>query len=187
MLFVYTTEDGVPYTAEDGTLLVVGTVTLEDVLGLITDRTLADVEAVQTLTKAIKHGTATDEQIREYLDVLHKGAYTYRDLNRVEDAVQYVAERLHEFGYLPVVPHIQSWSVEDKPNEQDFIRYFGNVAKLRNAITVWSSTPAAPNSVNGFDVDKANALEQILVDVDQILNHIQASWFYSDDLYSGEV
>lgn len=154
---------------------------------LITDRTQADVDAVKALAEAIKAGTATEEQVSRYLNEINKGAYTYRDLNRVEDAVQYVAERLHEFGYLPVVPHIQSWSVEDKPNEQDFIRYFGNVAMLRNAITVWSSTPAAPNSVNGFDVDKANALEQILVDVDQILNHIQASWFYSDDLYSGEV
>lgn len=156
-------------------------------LDLITDRTTADVDAVKTLTEAIKAGTATDEQVREYLDALHKGAYTYRDLNRVEDAVQYVADRLHEFGYLPVIPFTQSWSVEDKPNEQDFIRYFANVAMLRNAITVWGSTPAAPDGVNGFDVDKANALEQILVDVDQILNHIQASWFYSGDLFSGEV
>lgn len=156
-------------------------------LDLITDRTTADVDAVKSLAEAIKAGTATDEQVREYLDALHKGAYTYRDLNRVENAVQYVAERLHEFGYLHVPPLVESWNVEDKPNEQDFTRYFANVAMLRNAITVWSSTPAAPSSVNGFDVDKANALEQILVDVDQILNHIQASWFYSGDLFSGEV
>ena len=156
-------------------------------MNLITDRTQADVDAVKALTEAIKAGTATEEQVSRYLNEINKGAYTYRDLNRVEEAVQYVAERLHEFGYLSVIPFTRSWSVEDKPNEQDFIRYFGNVAMLRNAITVWSSTPAAPNGVNGFDVDKANALEQILVDVDQILNLIQASWFYSDDLYSGEV
>ena len=187
MLFVYTTEDGVPYTAEDGTLLVVGTVTLEDILGLITDRTLADVEAVQTLTEAIKAGTATDEQILEYLDALHKGAYTYRDFNRVEEAVQYVAERLREFGYLPVLPATQNWSVEDKPNADDFARYFGNVAMLRNAITVWGSTPEAPNDVAGFDHSKANALEQILVDVDQILTKISQAWFYSGDLYLAEV
>lgn len=154
---------------------------------LITDRTQADVDAVKALTEVIKAGTATEEQVSQYLNEINKGAYTYRDLNRVEEAVAFVAGRLNEFGYLPVVPHIQSWSVEDKPNEQDFIRYFGNVAMLRNAITVWSSTPAAPDGVNGFDVGKANALEQILVDVDQILNLIQASWLYSDDLYSGEV
>lgn len=154
---------------------------------LITDRTLTDVEYVKRLTDAFKTGTATEEQVQEYLNVIQKGAYTYRDLNRVEEAVQYVAERLREFGYLPVLPTVRNWSVEDKPNADDFARYFGNVAMLRNAITVWGSTPEAPNDVTGFDHNKANALEQILVDVDQILTKISQAWFYSGDLYLAEV
>ena len=72
--------------------------------GLITDRTPNDVESVRALTEAIKAGTATEEQLSEYLNVLQKGAYTYRDLNRVEDAVRYVAGRLREFGYLSSLP-----------------------------------------------------------------------------------
>lgn len=186
MLYVYTTEDGLPYTAEDGTLLVVGLPsTVID--GLITDRTLSDVESVRALTSAIRAGTATTEQVSQYVNVLQKGAYTYRDLNRVEEAVQYVAERLREFGYLSSPPTLQSWSVEDKPNAASFARYFGNVKMLRDAIAVWASTPEAPNGVAGFDYNKANALEQILIDVDQILTHISQAWFYSGDLYLAEV
>jgi hypothetical protein len=186
MLYVYTTGDGKPYTAEDGTLLVVGTPpTLID--GLITDRTVADVEEIRFLADSIKAGTATEEQVQEYLSAIDKGAYTYRDLNRVEDAVRYVAERLQEFGYLPSLPIIQFWSVGDKPNEPDFARYFGNVKMIRDAITVWGSTPEAPSGVAGFDYNKANALEQILVDVDQILTQISQAWFYSGDLYLAEV
>lgn len=186
MIYLYTTADGKSYTAADGTLLVVGTSpTLLD--GLITDRTPADVEEVKALTESIKAGTATEAQVQAYLNQLHKGAYTYRDMNRVAEAVQYVANRLREFGYLPRLPVVQFWEVGDKPNEADLARYFGNVAVLRNAITVWSATPDAPSSAKGFDIYKANALEQILVDVDQILTHISQAWFYSGDLYLAEV
>ena len=153
---------------------------------LITDRALSDVEEVKALAEAIKAGTATEEQVRKYLDVNHKGAYTYRDMNRVEDAVYYVASRLKEYGYLHTLPPVRQWAIEDKPNQQDFQRYFGNVAMIRQAIAVWASTPEAPDSVVGFDVNEANALEQILVDVDQILNYIKDAWFFSGDLYSAE-
>ena len=154
---------------------------------LITDRSLTDVEAVKRLAEEIKSGEATEEQVREYLSVHQKGAYTYEDLNRVESAVAYVANRLTAFGYDPSIRPVETWSVEDKPNKEDFDRYFGNVALIRSAITVFKSTPVTPNSVVGFDVNQANALEQILVDVDQILDNIQAAWFFLGDLYTGEI
>lgn len=154
---------------------------------LITNRTPRDAEEVKALAEAIKAGTATEEQVRQYLEGINKGAYTYRDLNRVEDAVQYVATRLSDYGYLQAVPDIRVWAVEDKPSENDFARYFANVAMIRNAIAVWETTPAAPSSVVGFDTSKANALEQILIDVDQILNLISDAWFFSGDIYSAEV
>ena len=154
---------------------------------LITDRNASDTEGVKALAESIKAGTATEEQVRSYLDEIQKGAYTYRDLNRVEEAVAYVAGRLKEFGYLAVVPVTESWSVVDKPDERDFARYFGNVARLREAIAVWTHTPYAPTNVAGFDYNKANALEQILVDIDQILNLMKDAWFYSGDLYLAEV
>ena len=156
-------------------------------LHLVTDRTLTDVETVKKLAEAIKSGEATEEQVQEYLNVHQKGAYTYEDLNRVESAVVYVSNRLKEFGYGTNIRPVETWSMENKPNKEDFDRYFGNVAQIRSAITVFRSTPEAPDGVVGFDVNKANALEQILVDVDQILNKIQAAWFFLGDLHAGEV
>ena len=156
-------------------------------LHLITDRTEQDVEVVKQLAEAIKAGTATEEQVNQYLNVNQKGAYTYEDLNRVEAAVAYVAKRMPEFGHRFKLQTVETWSMTDKPNAADFERYFGNVAQLRAAIPVWSSTPEAPNSAKGFDVHTANALEQILLDVDQILNHIRDVWLFLGDLYMGEV
>ena len=154
---------------------------------LITDRTPADVDAIRILADSIKVGAATAEQVREYLDVNHKGAYTYRDLNRVEDAVLYVAQQLQEAGYLSVIPETRSWAVSDKPNVDDFKRYLDNIAVIRSVLPVWESTPEVPTSMNGFDVAKANALEKILVDVELILEYIKLSWFYLGDVYSSEV
>ena len=154
---------------------------------LITDRTLADVETVKRLAEAIKNGTATAAQVHEYLNVHQKGAYTCEDLNRVEAAVAYVVDRLKEFGYHLAIYPVATWSVGDKLTAADFNRYFKNVAQIRDTIAVWRRTPQVPDSIANFDVNKANALEQILVDVDQILNHIQAAWCYIGDLYFGEV
>ena len=154
---------------------------------LITDRTLADVEAVKRLAETIKNGTATAEQVHTYLNVHQKGAYTCEDLNRVEAAVAYVVNRLNTFGYRLAIYPMETWSVDGKPNAAYFTQYFWNVAQIRDAITVWKHTPHAPDSIANFDVTKANALEQILVDVEQILNHIQAAWFFVGDIYFGEV
>ena len=152
---------------------------------LITDRTAHDVDRVKILSeKAWQDMTA--EERAEWLSPM-KGAYNYTDLNRVEDAVAYVAGRLKEYGYLSVSPVKKVWSAVEIPVETDLFRYFSNVATLRQAITVWASTPEAPNSVDRLGANEANALEQILIDVDLVLTRISQAWFYSGDLYAAEV
>ena len=179
---IYATEDGLLFSTEDNTAVIVGVMP-----NLITDRVESDVDAVRSLETAIKSGTATEEQVLEYLNVHQKGAYTYADLNRVELAVAYLVGRLWEYSYpIPVVMQTD-WAVTDKPNESDLSRYFDNVARIRALLPVFKTTPEAPNSVSGFDVAKANALEQILLDAEQILNRIRDAWFNSGDLYLAEV
>ncbi len=154
-------------------------------MNLITDRAAQDVDRVKILAaKAWQDMTA--EERAEWLSPM-KGAYNYTDLNRVEEAVAYVAGRLKEYGYLLSLPVTHTWSVEDIPNESDLFRYFSNVSALREAVTVWASTPPAPGSIGGFGANEANALEQILVDVDLVLARISQAWFHLGDLYSGEV
>lgn len=152
---------------------------------LITDRSAQDVDRAKILAAKAWQDMTEDERA-EWLSPL-KGAYNHTDLNRVEEAVAYVAGRLKEFSYLSFVPEVRAWSAGDIPTESDLFQYFGNVATLRRAIAVWSSTPDAPSGVDGFGVKEANALEQILVDVDLVLTRISQAWFYSGDLYSAEV
>ena len=71
-------------------------------MNLITDRTAADVERYLTLrNKGFANLTATEKS--EWLSNM-KGAYNYTDLNRVEDAVQYVAGKLRERGQNVEIP-----------------------------------------------------------------------------------
>ena len=152
---------------------------------LITDRTGQDVDRVKFLAeKAWQDMTA--EERAEWLSPM-KGAYNYTDFNRVEEAVAYVSGRLMEYGYLSYQPIIHYWSGEDIPTKNDLMRYFDNIATLRSAISVWASTPAAPGGISEFDIQKANDLEQILMDIDEILTRISDAWFFSNDLYASEV
>lgn len=152
---------------------------------MITDRTSHDVDRVKILAEKAWQDMSAEERA-EWLSPM-KGSYNYTDLNRVEEAVAYVTNRLNEFGYLPYPPVTRSWSAGEIPTNSDLARYFGNVAMLRRAIAVWESTPVAPTSVDRFGANEANALEQILIDVDLVLTRISQAWFYSGDLYAAEV
>ena len=116
-----------------------------------------------------------------------KGAYNYTDMNRVESAVEYVANRLTEAGYgvIPVVK--KNWSKTDKPTLTDLKRYMKNISDIRSALATFETTPEAPTTEKRLSFQTANAMEQILTDVDDLISRMMSAYFYSGDLYSGEV
>lgn len=155
-------------------------------LNLITNRTQADVDRVATLTARMSAGTATEAELAEWQSDL-KGAYNASDLNRVGAAVAYVAGRLNGYGYAVTVNPKQDWTANDIPTAGQMATYIQDVATLRGAIAVMNSTPPTPDSASGLTWQEANNIEQILLDVDELLTRMAAAWFYSGDLYAGEV
>lgn len=152
---------------------------------LITDRTQSDVARWKALHD--KGFAAMSEAERQEWLSPTKGSYNYTDLNRVETAVAYVAERLYSFGYPVDVVVKTNWTMQDVPTVNDMRRYFENVNTLRGMIRVYSTTPEAPTTEARMDYKMANNLEKILLDVDELLTKISGAWFYSGDLYLGEV
>lgn len=152
---------------------------------LITDRTQADVDRYAELQAKGWRGM-TDEEKSEWKTSL-KGAYNLTDMNRVESAVEYVANRLTEAGYvvLPIVK--KDWNVNDKPTLDDMKRYMKNIAHIRAALATFSTTPEAPTTGKRLTYQMANDIEQILLDVDDLISRMVSAYFYSNDLYSGEV
>lgn len=117
-----------------------------------------------------------------------KGAYNASDLNRVTEAVEYLAARIIGYGNrLDELSGQVVWSMDVIPTADSMRQYLDNVGLIRSAISVLPGTPSVPDDMEDLTVDEANAIEKILVDVDFLLNNMEAAWFYSGDVYSGEV
>ena len=131
---------------------------------LITDRTQADADARND-----------------------KGTYNASDLNRVGAAVAYVAGRLLECGTSVDVSPKQDWSESDTPTASQLERYRSDVAALRDAMAAMPTTPQAPATMSNMTWVEANAIEKILQYTDALISNLEAAWFFSGDLFSGEV
>ena len=155
------------------------------VLSLVTDRTERDVERWRFLhSKGYDALTAAE---KAEWDAGMKGAYNYEDMNRVESAVVFIANRLSEAGiYVEPVIHPE-WSVGDHPTREDMNRYFDNIALLRSTLPLYATTPAAPTTSKRLDYLAANAIEQILSDLDRQITAINQSWYYAGDVFTGEI
>lgn len=152
---------------------------------LITDRTQADVERYAELQAKGWQGMSDDEKA-EWKTFL-KGAYNYTDLNRVESAVEYVANRLTQAGYVTSLVVKKDWAKDDKPTLADMKRYMQNISDIREALTTLVDTPEAPTADKKLTYEMANAMEQILIDINSLVTLMLCAYFYSNDIYCGEV
>lgn len=158
-------------------------------LELITDRTQADVARAKYLTglwDPEQGWTGTPEELAEWLDGL-KGAYNASDLNRVGAAVRYVSDRLTGCGYLVQVAPKTDWTVADIPTAAQLAAYLADVAELRGKLAVLPTTPETPVDMIGLTYTEANDIEKILEDVDRLITLMMQSYYYSGELFAGEV
>ena len=175
---------------------------------LITDRTQHDVDRLKALLK-LNWQDMTQSQKDEYIggatplqDIneedlydsqneqlyalggVPKGAYNYTDLNRVEEAVDYVADELvqavsdlHDYATsygvawdsyfdMPYDPDDYTgltiktdWAVGDIPSATQMARYHNNLFLIQSALTVYTSIPL---SMNNLTYSGANDIEQML-------------------------
>ena len=162
-------------------------------MNLITDRTSWDVERWRVLRDKGWDRMSETER-KEWLGEIvttpsaAKGMYTHNDLNRVESAVAVLSARLKELGYIPTALTVKNdWKYTDKLKREDMERYYSNIATIRKNCTFYDSTPEAPNINQKLNHERANNIERILVDIDEITTKIPKSWYYVGDIISGEV
>ena len=131
---------------------------------LVNDRTEADVKARNS-----------------------KGTYNASDLNRVGAAMQYIAARLNDVGYDVRINPKTDWFSANWPTPQNMEQYLANLSELRRQFEQAKYTPSVPADMVGLTWQEANAIEQMLMDIDFLLTNINKSWFYPGEIYSGEV
>lgn len=113
--------------------------------------------------------------------------YNVSDLNRVGEAVLYLAERFTGYGYAVTVNPKTDWTEDNVPTRKQLETYRQNIVELRRQLTVMQSTPETPETILFLDYLKANNIEQILFDLDQLLTKSREFQFFSGELYAGEV
>lgn len=137
-------------------------------MDLIINRTLADVEkALEYQMRGFQNLTETEKT--EWLSGL-KGSYNYTDLNRVESAVQMIANATN----VQVVTKTD-WNTTDAFTLNDMERYLGNIRTIGGK--------NVPVSMVNMDYKIANQIEQSLID---LLTFI-GTWHPCGEVYCGEV
>lgn len=162
---------------------------------LITDRTQADVDLARSM--CIKGQNMTADELTAFLLPL-KGMYNYTDWNRVESAVDYVADELVQADTdlrayatsmgvewdsvfeVPYDPDDYSnltiktdWAESDIPLASQMQRYIDNVQLILSAIPE-ASVFWIPNTMDGLTYEYANNIEQVLIDVHTALGVVIA-------------
>ena len=139
-------------------------VTLYHGLVLITDRTQEDVDNRNA-----------------------KGSYNTSDLNRVGAAMAYLRDRFNANGYNIHINPKTTWREIDVPTQRDMALYLGYLGTLKSAITLPEWTPESPASMEDLTYSKANDIEEILEIIDAAITIMVGAFWYSGELYSGEV
>ena len=171
---------------------------------LIYDRTQADVDRVFALkNKILTEGLSalTSEELTEYMAGM-KGAYNYTDMNRVGQAVAYIAGRMtalpdelaayraekgvdddpiYEVPYDPstvVVAAKTDWAMGDTPTQALAKAYLNNLVVLRKQLTLPAEAPVVPSTLDNLTYTIANEIEYLLYVIDRQLTEVE------NDLYS---
>lgn len=149
---------------------------------LVTDRTASDLARWRALRdKGLAKMTA--DELTEWLSGM-KGAYKAEDLNRVGAAVAYVGGLLRGYGYSVPLTEKADWAAAGAYTAADLNAYLQDVKNLR---AVLRASSVLPESMQGLTIAGANNIERVLVECDDALNRMAAAWFYSGELYVGEV
>lgn len=143
----------------------------------VVDRTQEHVDLLKRLRRK-GWVNLTDDEKEQWATEASKGAYNHTDLNRVEAAVEKLAENLEL-----VLTTKTDWTLWDVPTQDEMSRYLSNVVAIRDACPIEMSFPTLPSSMNELTYETANNIEMVL-----LLVYGSTSVFArSGELYCGEV
>ena len=116
-----------------------------------------------------------------------RGTYNAEDLNRVGEAVAYVADLLSAMGYDISVNPKTDWQVNDIPRMSEMVLYCADLFSLRDIPTLPGVAAQLPASARKLTYEGANNIELFLQLLGDQAERIPQSWCFAGDLYSGEV
>jgi len=113
-------------------------------------------------------------------------SYGSNDLNRVGEALSYVAGRLMAAGYSVSVSPKTDWTITDIPSPEQMSAYLIDVGVIRGALTVMTTTPDVPSDMDDLTADDANDIERVLQAVDWLISGMIAAYRHAGNYYAGQ-
>ena len=113
------------------------------------------------------------------------GYYGADDLNRVEQAMTYLQDRLVGCGFdISVSPTV--WSDSNLPKPQDVNHLLHDLNTIRDALA-FPGMPILPDGKRPFTAAEANEIERMLMTVDQTVSTIINSYWCAGEAVAGDV
>lgn len=162
---------------------------------MIYDRTILDVSNAKKIISKFQSLADWSSITEAEINTLERGTYTRISLNRVEEKVAELCRSFRDIGYSFIDTETTTdWDNTKYFNKSQHKRFFSNIAYLYNLFPLPSDTPNPPYfSSSGEYVygnityALANDAEKILVDIEKLIDLLKKSWYYSGEIYSGEV
>ena len=79
---------------------------------------------------------------------------------------------------------LPTWTRSDIPTASQLADYLDNVRRLRDVLAVEITLP---ETMTRLTWQGANAIEEALRQVEELLGNMAQAWFYGGDLFCGEV
>ncbi len=111
-----------------------------------------------------------------------KGCLNTIDINRIEDNIKYLSERLLEFGYVSNISTKQ-WSKENLPTEIDMQRIIENIRSIISSFYQVSDAPSLPSKMSSYN--DVNQIERNIDLIKYLLDCMVNSFHQSGTIKSG--
>lgn len=145
-----------------------------------------DAGTTGTFETTVYYGAqlVTDRSAADVVNQTPKGFYHAGDLNRVGYATKYIGDQIRAEGFLLDTAPKLDWTESDIPQSSQMNRYLGDVRRVKE--TLKGSAPL-PDSMQKLGWDGANQIERALLEAKINYSNMCAAYYYSDEIYGGEV
>ena len=112
-----------------------------------------------------------------------KGCFNVTDINRIENNVRYIADRLNVLKYTNTI-ETKSWDMYGLPNITEITRLINNVSKIIDAYYRPADSPELPNTLLTFE--QVNALEKMLYMIKHLIDNEENEFRHCGTFNCGE-
>lgn len=112
-----------------------------------------------------------------------KGCFNVTDINRIENNIRYIADRLNVLKYTNTI-ETKSWDMYGLPNITEITRLINNVSKIITAYYRPADAPQLPNTLLTYE--QVNALEKMLYMIKHLIDEEENEFRHCGTFNCGE-